>query len=200
MTERLKHEDELEELLSEALLQAGQTTRRPTRPLSPSRLAFADPLQWISSGQVALVHREGSVETLVGLFDEFHHLSSRSARKLVATQLGTMKPRIEYVTGDHWIGKALEQKRKQPDSKVQIVEDLLLDMGVSAPAVVCECVIVGGGVARVTLTETTRFEAFTPRTILFLPAGMDVLEGLSRGTKERVWTEVKRILGIGEDA
>jgi hypothetical protein len=196
-----KHEDDLEDLLSEALLQAGQATRRAAaRPQPASRLAFTDPLQWVASGQVALVHREGTVDTLVGLFDEFYHAVQKSARKLVATQLSAMKPRIEYVTGDHWIGKALEAKRRTPDSRVQIVEDLVLDMGVSAPAVVCECSIVGGGVARVTLAEATRFEAFTPRTILLLPAGMDVLEGLSRGTKERIWTEVKRILGVSEDA
>jgi len=195
-----KYESDLEDLLSEALLQAGQTTARRPAPgsLAASRLAYSDPANWRASGQVAIIHREDNVETLIGLFDEFLHASNKSARKLVATQLGTMKPRIEYVAGEHWIGKTIAANKAAPSTKIEVIEDLILDMGVSAPAVVCQCSIVGGGIARVVLADATRFEAFTPRTILLLPAGMDVLEGLSRGTKDRIWREVQRTLGLGE--
>lgn len=200
-----KFQDDLEDLLNEALLQAGQKTRKRFSPTYTerdpgSRVAWTDPAMWLLQGQVQLVHRESNVETLVGLFDEFTHQARKDARKLIASQrLGEAVPKIEYVTGDAWVGIQLETKRKTPDTKLQIVEDLILDMGVSAPAVILEISLVGGGVSRAILTQTTRFEGFTPRTILTLPAGMDVLEGLTRGSKERIWQEVKKVLGMADD-
>lgn len=216
------HKDELENLLSEALVQHSRT-RSEKRAGAGSmyvpqhqRARWTDPANWVLTGQVQLVHRESirdgvvqnpslvvaqPVITLVGLFDEFNHTSGNGARKLIATQrLDVKPPRIEYVTGDSWLGATiLETKRKTPDRKVQVVEDIILDMGVSAPAVVLEIALVGGGISRASLTEATRFEGFTPRTVLLLPQGMDILEGLTRGTKERLWAETKRVLGIEDD-
>jgi len=202
-----KFRDDLEDLLSTAQLEAGQRTKR-NRAAAGSmyvpqnqRARFTDPASWSLVGQTQLVHAEGSVHTLIGLFDEYRHIDRADARKLVAADRinPTMNPKVEYVTGDSWLGRTqLEARRKTPDRKIQLVEDLILDMGVSAPAVVLEISLVGGGVSRAVLTQTTRFESFTPRTILSLPAGLDILEGLTRGTKERIWQEVQKVLGAGD--
>lgn len=188
-----KEERILETLLSEAREQAKRNAAPAVR-----NLAFTNPDAWAFRGQVQLVHREStdgaSIETLVGLFDQ--HIHPSGARRLVAARLRVdVKATIEYVTGDHWVGKAMEAKRRPPENRVKIVEDLVLDSGLSAYTVPVTCTLVGGGVARVLLEAPTIFESHTPRTILALPAQMDVLEGLDRGSKERVWREVKKVLG-----
>lgn len=197
--------DDLEALLTQAQAEAARN-KRPNQTVASraSRLAFTDPANWLPTGQVQLVHRgqsfDGSatVETLVGLFDEFKHATSRSARKLIASQrLGEVKPRLEYVTGTEWLpATTLEAKRQKPDTRLQVCEDLVLDMGVSSPAVLLEVQMVGGGIARAVLSQETRFESFTPRTVVILPAGLDVLEALTRPTKERLWAEVQTVLGV----
>lgn len=189
-------EKDLEALLKDARKQAESKRQKPGQGTpQAARLAWTDPVNWPLTGHVQLVHKErrmeGEVQTLLGLFEERIHASG--ARRLVACQLdSTMKPRIEYVTGDIWITHgSLEAKRRAPDQIIEVCEDLILACGPAAPAVVVSCRIVSGGVASILLSRDTLFESFTPRTFMQLPAGMDVLEGLSRDTKERVWTEVK---------
>jgi len=193
---------ELENLLKEARAQAIRPPAERARALAEAhRTRFTDPANWRATQQVQLVHREGNVETLVGIFDEFLHLYARGARRLVAARLSpTMKPRIEYVQGDHWIGRHLEQKRRTPDRVVEACEDLVLDCGPVALAALVKLSLVGGGIARVYLSAPTVFESNTPRTLLALPAEMDVLEGLTRDTKERLWRTVQLTLKVEDEA
>jgi hypothetical protein len=102
-----------------------------------------------------------------------------------------MKPTIEYVTGDHWIGSSIETKRTPAESHVEIVEDIFLDLGVSAPAVMLRAHIVSGGISRLCLVEDTVFQGKAPKTFLTVPSGIDIFESLSRGSKESVWVQVQ---------
>lgn len=194
---------DLEELLRQAVSERRSAPKSPdgrARALAArARSHFTDPDNWSLRQQVQLVHREGNIETLVGIFDDFRHAWVAGARRLIAAQLNpNMKPAIEYVYGDHWIGQALEAKRRTPDQVLELCEDLVLDCGPVAHAAVVSVSLAGGGVSRVCLCGETVFDFHTPRTILLLPRGMDVLEGLTRGTKERIWMEVQRQLKLEE--
>lgn len=191
--------EDLEALLKLSLAEATKRRAAGTRPsVAPAsterhRLAFTDPKNWSLTSHVQLVHRADKIETLLGVFAEYHHIHSKGTRKLVAVQLtGEMKPRIEYVTGEHWLAGRLESKAAPALNTVEIVEDLYLDMGVSAPAVMVKVSLLSGGVSRVCLAATTTFQGYAPRTFLTVAEGVDVLECLSRSSKERIWDEIKK--------
>lgn len=196
-------EDDLEALLKASVSEAKKRREDRARPgavASPVseryRMAFTDPKSWDLTSYVQLVHRDGNIETLIGLFAQYNHLYSKSTRKLVAVQFEAgMSPRIEYVTGDHWLGSRLSEKRAiGPAESVEIIEDLFLDMGVSAPAVVVKAFIVSGGVSRLCLASTTTFQGYAPRTFLTVSEGTDVLECLTKRSKERIWEEIQKAL------
>lgn len=194
-------EQDLEALLKASVAEAAKRRSDRTRPgavASPvserHRLAFTDPKNWNLTGQVQLVHRDGNVESLLGLFDELIHVSSPHTRKLVATQLAPgMNPRIEYVTGNNWLADdTLEKKRRIPDHTIRLLEDLSLEMGAFASTAEIDCTLVGGGVSRIVLVHKTVFEGHTPKLYVEVPAGVDLIETLTRDTKERIWDELQR--------
>lgn len=201
--------DSLEQLLQESIAQA----RAKKGSAGPKlRVAHANTLVPLSSnaetnwelvGQVQLVHKGQDVETLVGLFDEYKHRQMVNTRRLKASVRAddSPQPRIEYVTGDTWLYPESAYLRAQSSTtKLSICEDLALDMGLSAFAVMLDCFLVGGGIQRACLAQGTTFSGTTPRTFLCLPAGMDVLEGLDRGSKQRIWRAVRAELKMDEDA
>lgn len=191
-------EEDLEALLKASVAEAAKRRSDRAKPVVASavseryRMAFTDPKNWTITGQVQLVHRDKNIETLLGLFDEHIHLHSKGTRKLVATQSATdVTPRIEYVTGAHWLADRLERKTSTPENTVEIVEDLLLDMGVSAPAVIVKVHILSGGISRVCLMATTTFQGIAPRTFLTVAQGVDILEALTKQTKASIWSQIQ---------
>lgn len=197
----LKHEDPLEDLLSSALIEHSNTTRHRKAITSKTdfnqhyRASYTNPENWAMKAQVRLVHVDGAVCTLIGLFDELVHTYIPGCRRLVAApSVNVALPqRAENVTGRHWIPEQrFEFKRQPSERKLQIVLDLVLDMGqhLGAKAVLCEASLVGGGLQRLCLLEDAVFEGDTPRTILQLPTGLDVLEGVLGGCKVLIWRQI----------
>lgn len=189
--------DDLEALLKEARQQAETSRQKPgkTAPVA-ARLAWTDPRNWKPTGQVQLIHLEGSVKTLLGLFEEFLHPTG--ARRLVATTVdAAVTARIETVTGEYWIPRERwDLTRNRSETKIlRVVEDLVLDMGVSALTAEVDIHLTMNAMSRVCLACDTHFASgiALPKNIVILPAGMDILEGLTRDTKERLWQEVQRI-------
>lgn len=185
--------DELESLLANAQAEARRVKKENPQAYL-GRAKFTDAANWNLKGQVRLIHRSPSnEETLIGLFDEYIHCQTPSARKLLATRVGgTANPRTEYVTQDHWLGESrLELGRKEPDQTISLCEDLVLEMGVSAPAVLVECRLSGGGIQCVRLQRGTLFEGGTPRQVVDLPAGMDIFEALTKESRKRLWSEIQ---------
>lgn len=190
-----KHEDPLEDLLSSALIESSNTERskRSIRTAADLnyRASFTKPENWALRSQVRLYHVEGTVHTLVGLFDELVHSYVPACRRLVAaSEVRSIPQKAETVTGEHWLpGDRLAFKR-QPSASTQPLRcDLTLAMGQELLAVDVACVahLQGGGLQRLCLAEDTIFEGSTPRTILSLPAGLDVLEGMTNACKVDVW-------------
>ena len=193
--------DLLADLLEAALIEHGNTLRGKKAIRTKAdydnnyRASFTRPENWLLKAQTRLIHAEGNVHTLVGLFDEFKHAYVPRCRRLIAASAvnEALPQTSEEVTGEHWLpSERLSFKRQPTERKVQVVCALSLDMGqhLDAEAVALEAGLVGGGLQRLVLLEDTTFEGSTPRTILSLPAGLDVLEGLTHVCKQAVWREV----------
>lgn len=204
----MKHLDPLEDLLSSALIEhsnevKGRHAIRSGRQLDANyRACFTRPENWKLRSQVRLIHVDGSVHTLIGLFDELVHSYVPGCRRLVAAQAvnEALPCSGEEVTGEHWLpSQTFTFKRQPTERKVQIISDLTLDMGqhLVAQAVHVEACLVGGGLQRLCLLEDTVFEGSTPRTILQLPQGLDVLEGLLGGCKVLVWRTINEEFSSG---
>lgn len=200
--EQLKYTDPLEDLLSTALIEHSNTARGKKLITTYKdfdlnyRASFTQPENWLLRAQVRLIHADRNVLTLIGLFDELVHKTVPGCRRLVATsQVNEALPqRGEEVTGEHWMPSQIFAFKQQPsERKVQIISDLVLDMGqhLTAQTVSCEASLVGGGMQRLCLLEDTVFEGNAPRTILQLPKGLDILEGLLGGCKVLVWRQIR---------
>ena len=200
-----KHLDPLEELLSSALIEhsnvvKGRKAISTKHDFNTSyRASFTRPENWKLGAQVRLIHVEGSVHTLVGLFDEFLHSYVPRCRRLVATTATNeaLPQRSETVTGEHWLpGEVLSFKRQPSERSVELPLNLVLDMGqhLSGEAILCKAFLVGGGLQRLVLLQDAIFEGNAPRTILSLPEGLDVLEGLLGGCKVLVWRSINEEL------
>lgn len=196
-----KHEDPLEDLLSSALIEhsnsvKGKHSISTRKQLDANyRACFTKAENWYLRSQTRLIHVEGNVRTLLGLFDELVHSYVPGCRRLVAasTLQESLPQKSEEVYGSHWVpDQRLEFKMKPSERTLEIVTDLTLDMGqhLVARAVICKVYLVGGGLQRLCLTVDTIFEGSTPRTILQLPEGIDVLEGMLGACKMQVWKQI----------
>lgn len=203
-----KWEDPLEGLLTEALASAPLAAKKRKGGMEATRherAFFTNPENWNLNAQVQLVHTHENVETLIGLFDEFLHTLAPDARRLVActTRRLDKAVRVERVTGTHWLGDELSELKRQPTVlSVPLIVPIDLSMGqlLHAAPVLATAHLSHGGMTRLTLDEATIFEGRTPREILSLPKGIDVLEGLSGECKRNVWAAVNIEMQNGEEA
>lgn len=86
------------DLALEALRQ--QQLRSQVTPIRPSLSTYANPLNWEPRRAVRIVHyTEGSV----GVFREYFHKLSPSARRLLPAPAGTIPELDELVFGDWWL-------------------------------------------------------------------------------------------------
>ena len=189
---------DLEDLLNHAVIEHGNVIRdkktiRTRKDWDANyRASFKSPENWVFKSQVQLIHAEGNVQTLIGLYDELVHCSVPRCRRLVAasSKREGVEYKVELVTGEHWLPRqAWSFKHIPTERKLEVLLDLELDMGQSLTAelVLCEAWLVGGGLQRLCLKQDTVFEGNAPRTILSLPEGLDVLEGMSKESKVEAW-------------
>lgn len=188
---------DLENLLTRAL--AKQTPhkprRRPTDQFTAKEVAeadrrmkerFTDPKNWEQLRTVALIHEE--TETLLGNFMEFRHKLTTGCRKLVRVAGPAPVGDFERVSGSHWLNApALDlrvEKAPAEEDREAICDIHLPELDhVFAPEVMVTVKLLWGGIARVELLDETRFFSKDKRVQLILPAGLDVLEGMSLDSK-----------------
>lgn len=197
--------DSLDALLSEARAEhkSRPQARSPRERDANYRACFTRPEFWRLDAQVTLIHSDGNVKTLVGLFNQLTHTYVPRCRRLTAcTTKDEALPQLrEEVEGHHWLPlKVWGFKREPVEQVLQLLLDLTLDMGqhLKAQAIHCEAHLVGGGLQRLCILEDAIFEGNTPRTILQLPSGLDVLEGLLGGCKVLVWKAINEELANGQ--
>lgn len=187
-------DDDLNALLTSALIEQTPAKKRAQVSEDRHRASFYKPESWTKIGQVQLVHKGYQVNTLLGLFDEFHHFSAKDARRLVATKEITGEARIEYVSGDSWVGKGIYARGTTPERTMALSLPIELGLGqvlhASLPCFVTAH-LTHGGLTFLTLDGNVTFHGSTPREILSLPQGMNILEGLTHECRQRVWAAVQ---------
>ena len=114
---------------------------------------------------------------------------ARISRIIDSLERELVELELRELAVSHTVSELGSAKRRLLERHVEVLLNLELDMGQSliAEAVVCDAWLFGGGLQRLCLQADTIFEGNAPRTILSLPAGLDVLEGMSRESKIEAW-------------
>lgn len=202
----LKATDPLEGLLSEALAHRTPPKQRKSMgdrislgELSAAakrvREYFTNPENWHMTRHVTLIHKES--QTLLGNFTEYRHNQQKDCRKLLRCEQPAVVDAIEEVEGDNWHNLPMIGGT---DSGTLVAEDreIIIDIHlpemdhVFAPAVLVTVRLEQGGIRRVELMDETRFFDKAKRVQLILPAGIDVLEGMSFDCR----VELRKALGL----
>lgn len=183
--------DNLDVLLTQAKAEA---SRRRVRAL-PSKdrrldaikeafnTTYTNPENWQRTRGIALIHRSAcGTLTLLGNFSELMHKRNTKVRKLVRENEPIAISAEEIVTGDWWIRKETAEAIASRDhfETRQITFDLELDeLQVYAKDAAIRIHLKNNHIARVELTEQTKFICPTNRIFVYFPADLDVLEGMS---------------------
>lgn len=191
--------NDLDDLLFSAKIEnnnAGRArTSIATRHDLNYRQCFTRAENWQFTEQVQLINVEGNVQILLGLYDELVHKFVPKCRRLVQSveRIAGANLRTEKISGCAWLPhETWVRKHAIPERKVAGIWDLVLDMGqpLEAQTVQCVAVLAGGGFQTLLLEKETLFAGNTPRTILSLPAGLDVLECLTQECRVALWKEL----------
>ena len=153
-------------------------------PVTPQQL-FLDPENWERKRGVALIHKPS--DTLLGNFSEYVHRSVANCRKLVREAAPISVSTTEYVSGDWWLGQT-RVTTKPPMwryAREAIIHLHLSELRLHAPAASVKAFLAYGGIERVELACDTMFapEGETEASLVFLPAGVDLLPVMSRDCK-----------------
>lgn len=150
----------------------------PVEPLG----IFADPDNWRQTRGVTLIH--GPTQTLLGNFWELRHKTVPDARRLVRSEEPIPVTVLETV--DFGV---VQLDPMIPAHQALSHRIMTLDVQLATPAVAAERVLLRveyyeQWTARVVLMESTTFAE--AGEILTLPAGVDILPGLTRECKRAV--------------
>jgi len=150
----------------------------PVEPLG----IFVDPDNWRQTRGVTLIH--GPTQTLLGNFWELRHKTVPDARRLVRSEEPIPVTVLETV--DFGV---VQLDPMIPAHQALSHRVLTLDVQLATPAVAAERVLLRveyyeQWTARVVLLESTTFAE--AGEILTLPAGVDILPGLTRECKRAV--------------
>lgn len=155
-----------------------------TAPITPQAL-FLDPANWERKRGVALIHTPS--ETVLGNFSEYVHKSVVNCRKLVREASPISVSATERVSGDWWLGqhRVTEKPPMWRYAREAILHLHLSELKLHAPAASVKAFIAYGGIERVELAADTMLapEGETESSLVFLPAGVDILPVMSRDCK-----------------
>lgn len=91
--------------------------RKPQPPKPPSVSTYANPENWRLGKVVRLVHISGET---IGIFQEYFHRLSPSARRLLPAVEGLAVDRDELVFGDYWLHPQFSAVSIQEDSEAEV--------------------------------------------------------------------------------
>jgi hypothetical protein len=107
----------LDVLFRDIQRQINEESRKP-RPPSPPRIStYANPANWRLGKVVCLVH---VTEGTIGIFQEYFHKLSPSARRLLPAVPGLAVDRNELVFGDYWLHPQFSAVSPQDDSEAEV--------------------------------------------------------------------------------
>lgn len=159
-------------------------TKEKEDTIKPS-FSFLDESQWHRARGIALIHADS--ETLLGNFIEYTHASG--ARKLLRSDSPISVSAVERVSGSWWLGsaRAITPRAEWHETRRIFVHLHLAELGLCSPAVEVLVALEYGGIARLELVEETKFAG--EESLVFLPAGTDVLSSCDLDTKLNVRRE-----------
>lgn len=172
---------------------AARRVRNATPEPAP-KIAFNEryllPEFWEPRAGICLIHRD--TNSLLGNFREFVHKDGK-ATKWVRVEEPVQVQRTEWVSGPQWLG--VERVVPTPESWTTHREVLLPDLvlhclGVHAELVLVDVSLQFGGIARVELVGHTTLMSPDARTIITLPAGVNVLPAMDLDGKIALRKEV----------
>ena len=189
--------DPLDALLASAKQQAYNTKVKPhgeDKRKAVIKEAFStlytNPDNWNHTRNIALIHEApNGVLTLLGCFHELTHKKVRGVRELKRATEPMAIDAEEIVTGTWWLSPETLQRIKagKEEERIDLQADLQVDdLEVYALKVPIRVYLHNGVMLRIELGEKTQFVCPTNKRLVFLPAGLDVMEGLSRNTKIQI--------------
>lgn len=189
--------DPLDNLLSSAMREQANRRVKSSPGKTKKELAeeirqnfhstFTNPENWEARQGIALIHKGENEElTFLGNFREMIHIRQKGVRKLVREEGPMTADRQEYVTGSWWLSQQIAH-RISPSEEVEdrevILDVVLKGLDVRSERVSLTIRLLRGAFFRVELMEQTKFVNPESTAILFFPAGLDILEGMTFETK-----------------
>lgn len=185
-------EDSLDDLFDEVKVHIRKAPEPKPVTASESFLStYSNPANWREGRAIALIHQPSA--TLIGNFREMFHLRVDNVRRLVRIESPTLVSGTEEVTEDWWIKGRTFTEKSGVDATIRncVIETLILsELRASAPEVNLRVILSWGAISRIELISAVTFE--TEAGALLLPAGLDVLKGLSFEAK----VEIKKAIGL----
>lgn len=196
MTDLLKFQDPLEELLADALIHS--TPPRSKKQRDPAKLSgrfdhkmWADGEEnWTHVGGAVLMHKDSG--TLLGNFTHYRHIKFPDAEKWLRELEPISVTETKWVEGPHWIATSVleHQLETARESLPAVIDIYLHELGLRASTVELRVELLWGGINRAELSERTEFHSDDRMRVVFLPKGLDILGGLSTETKVALREEV----------
>jgi hypothetical protein len=167
-----------------------KTRERPTYGIQKLDTLYKDPANWEPWSNVTLVHEElthtGKIETILGFFVCYKHREVRGARKLVRGPadplLGT---EFEFVRDPWYLDWMPKSHHSEPSTELHfpVALRIILDDGLRSEGehILHVGATRGVGIRRAVLDTAVRLSH--QNTILYLPAGLDLLDGLAMECK-----------------
>lgn len=186
-------EDPLEDLYTDALLNAAQKPRRKADPSIKDALAsstkrmrevFSLPENWERKRGLALLHEETG--TLLGNYSEYVHRTVPGCRRLVHEHAPIPIDGIERVPGSWWLGERKDYVKASvswTETRQAMLDVQLPELGVAYPLAELVVGLYLGGIMRVELAADTQFASPTGGLLLTLPKGTNILECMSTDCK-----------------
>jgi hypothetical protein len=172
-----------------------KTRERPTYGIQKLDTLYKDPANWEPWSNVTLVYKPFApvprtvTDTILGFFVCYKHREVKGARKLVRSAadplLGT---EFEYVS-DPWYldwAPARHHSAEPTELHFPVALRILLDDGLRSEGeyVLHVGATRGVGIRRAVLDSAVRLSH--DKTILYLPAGLDILDGLAMECKVKL--------------
>lgn len=153
---------------------------------------FQNADNWTRTRGIALIHEE--TETLLGNFSEYIHRSVPGCRKLLREELPISVEATERVSGSWWLGaeRKIEPKQSWHKQRPAILHLHLDKLRVHSPATEVMVHLSYDSIARCELVADTQFaqEDGQQEQLLWIPAGTNLLEVMSRDCKINLRTEL----------
>ena len=181
-------DSELTRILDTAKRAIPAKGKKRDRPAGIQRLdsLYKNPENWEPWSNITLVHQsEGKVDTILGFFISYRHRTVIGARKLVHSPADPiLGHEIEYVT-DPWYVEEAQRRRATPSTEMHfmVTVQIILDDGLRSDGehILHVGATRGVGIRQAVLDAPARLSSGD--TIMYLPEGLDILDGLARETK-----------------